>query len=280
MTWRLAIRHTTGYRYSQPVRASYNEARMTPMSGGGQQALKARLVITPEVRALAYVDYWGARVHAFDVHVPHTELVVTASSVVETAGMRDQGAAASWAEVTAGRVADRYSELLAPSKYVVAEAEITAHALELASKHEPAEAGRQAAAWVHEQLEYQRGWTSVHTPSDSARAAGKGVCQDFAHLSLAALRAMGLPARYVSGYLCPDDAAVVGTSTKGESHAWVEYWAGTWIAVDPTSLTDVADRHVVVARGRDYADVRPLSGVYHGPPADALGVTVELTRLR
>lgn len=285
MSWRILVKHTTGYRYAQPVRASYNEARMTPITGGGQQTLESRLEVTPSARALRYVDYWGTHVHAFDVHVPHSELVVTATSVVETAqprpaGSHAAGTRAGWDELRAADVRDRYSELLAPSRYVVAEAEVTDAATALAAAHAPADAGRQAAAWAHEQLAYERGWTGVHTTSDDARAAGKGVCQDYAHLALAALRAMGLPARYVSGYLCPVSDAATGTATRGESHAWVEYWAGSWIAVDPTSTDEVAERHVVVARGRDYADVRPLSGVYHGPPADALGVTVELTRLR
>ena len=279
MTWRIGVRHTTGYRYSRPVRASYNEARMTPVTGAGQQTVEARVEVTPAVRALRYVDYWGSQVHAFDVHVPHTELVVTATSVVETAGGREAGAGVPWDEVRSGPARDRYSELLTPSRYVVAEAEVTAVALDLSGADTPMAAGRKAAEWAHGQLTYERGWTDVHTTSDESRAAGKGVCQDYAHLSLAALRAMGLPARYVSGYLCPVDA-VIGTSAVGESHAWIEYWAGSWVPIDPTSLAEVGDRHVVVARGRDYADVRPLSGVYHGPPADALGVTVELTRLR
>ncbi|MEP7055268.1 MAG: transglutaminase family protein [Actinomycetota bacterium] len=279
MNWRIAVRHTTGYRYSQPVRASYNEARMTPLSGAGQQTLEARLEVTPQVRPLRYVDYWGAQVHAFDVHVQHIELVVTATSIVETAGARLAGPGVAWEELRSDRVRDRFSELLTPSRYVVAETEVTDQALAISGSSSPAEAGGLAAAWAHDQLAYERGWTGVHTTSDDARAAGKGVCQDFSHLTLAALRAMGLPGRYVSGYLCPVDAEI-GASTTGESHAWVEYWAGSWIAADPTSLHEVANRHVVVARGRDYADVRPLSGVYHGPPADALGVTVELTRLR
>jgi transglutaminase-like putative cysteine protease len=106
------------------------------------------------------------------------------------------------------------------------------------------------------------------------------VCQDYAHLTLALLRAMDLPGRYVSGYLHTSQEGSIGETTRGESHAWVEYWAGSWLPVDPSSLAEVAERHVVVARGRDYADVRPLAGVYRGPSAEALGVTVELTRLR
>ena len=281
--WRIAVRHRTGYQYSTAVRASYNEARMTPASSRGQQTLESRLDVTPGTRPMRYVDYWGTMVDAFDVHVRHTELVVTAFSVVETSAAPASPAPAGWEAVTAPAVVDRYAELLIASRYVSAEPEVAARAADFAAGLPPADAGRQAAAWAHDQLEYQRGATGVHTTSAEARAEGKGVCQDFAHLTLAVLRAMGLPARYVSGYLFPadrTDAVAVGVSTSGESHAWVEFWAGDWIPVDPTSLTPVGERHVVVARGRDYADVRPLSGVYHGPPAKSLGVTVELTRLR
>jgi transglutaminase-like putative cysteine protease len=131
----------------------------------------------------------------------------------------------------------------------------------------------------HETLRYERGATHVRTSSAQARAAGGGVCQDFAHVTLALLRAAGLPARYVSGYLHPAAEAGIGETTTGESHAWVEFWAGAWAAADPTSLAEVGSRHVLLARGRDYADVRPLSGIYSGPAAEHLGVTVEVTRL-
>jgi transglutaminase-like putative cysteine protease len=114
----------------------------------------------------------------------------------------------------------------------------------------------------------------VRTSSAEARAAGNGVCQDFAHVTLALLRAAGLPARYVSGYLHPALEAEVGETTAGESHGWVGFWPGDWLAVDPTSLAEVSTRHVLLARGHDYADVRPLSGIYSGPAAEHLGVTV------
>ncbi len=283
MSWRIAVRHRTGYQYSTAVHASYNEARMTPASGRGQHTLESRLDVTPGSRPLHYVDYWGTVVDAFDVHVPHTELVVTASSVVETAGVGDPPPPVGWDAVTAAVVLDRYAELLRPSRYVSLEAEVATAGVTLAAELPPADAGRQAVAWSHEQLTYERGPTGVHTTSTEALAAGKGVCQDFTHITLAVLRAMGVPARYVSGYLYPTAAgndATLGATTSGESHAWVEFWAGDWIAADPTSLAEVGERHVVVARGRDYADVRPLSGVYHGPPAESLGVTVKLTRLR
>ena len=279
MSWRVAVRHRTGYQYASPAWASYNEVRMTPATTGGQHLLTSRLEIRPDTRPLRYVDYWGTQVHAFDVHVPHTELAVTAVSVVETAGpvsAPDVG----WDTLGSPSVRDRFAELLAPSRYAVAEEELDAVARTLRAAGSPAETGRAAAHWVHETLDYVRGATSVGTTSAEARDLGQGVCQDFSHLTLALLRSAGLPARYVSGYLHPRSDGALDEPVSAESHAWVEFWAGDWIPVDPSNLTEVAERHVLVARGRDYADVRPLAGVYSGPPAQALGVTVELTRLR
>jgi transglutaminase-like putative cysteine protease len=185
----------------------------------------------------------------------------------------------SWSELAGPAVQDRFAEYLAGSSYVAAEPELTELGRSLRAGSAPVQAGFRMVEWVHETLRYERGATHVRTSSAQARAAGGGVCQDFAHVTLALLRAAGLPGRYVSGYLHPAADAGVGETTTGESHAWVEFWAGAWIAADPTSLAEVGSRHVLLARGRDYADVRPLSGIYSGPAAEDLGVTVEVTRL-
>jgi transglutaminase-like putative cysteine protease len=217
-------------------------------------------------------------VDAFDVHVPHAELVVLATSIVETAGPRVTPAAVGWAGLTPA-VLDQFADFLGDSSYVTSEPDLVELGQAIRADLSPVPAGRRAAEWAHEMLRYERGATHVRTSSAQARVAGGGVCQDFAHVTLALLRAIGLPARYVSGYLHPAAGAGVGDTTAGESHAWVEFWAGEWIPVDPTSLAEVADRHVLLARGRDYADVRPLSGIYSGPAAEQFGVSVEVTRL-
>lgn len=279
MSWRIAVRHRTGYQYGSPARASYNEVRMTPATTAGQHLLTSRLDIRPDARPMRYLDYWGTQVHAFDVHVPHTELVVTATSVVETrspAELPDAG----WDTLADPVVRDRFSELLAPSKYVIAEAAVDAVARELRSAGSPVQTGQAAVRWVHDTLDYVRGATSVGTTSAEARDLGQGVCQDFSHLALAVLRSAGLPARYVSGYLHPRRDAELDERVAAESHAWVEFWAGDWVSLDPSNLSEVAERHVLIARGRDYADVRPLAGIYSGPATESLGVSVELTRLR
>jgi len=219
MTWTVLVRHCTGYRYAAPVPASYNEARMTPVSDHRQQTLEARLEVDPDVTPLRYRDYWGTLVDAFDVHVPHDRLSVTATSVVETSAPTEDAPAAGWDVLAAPAVLDRFAELLAPSRYVLREADVSTVATEIRGTHPPAQAGRRAAEWAHDQLSYRRGLTGVHTTSAEARAERTGVCQDFAHVTLSLLRSMGLPGRYVSGYLHPDREARVGETARGESHA-------------------------------------------------------------
>ena len=132
---------------------------------------------------------------------------------------------------------------------------------------------------MRSRLRYQAGTTDASTSALEALRRGSGVCQDFVHLSLAVLRAMGIPARYTSGYLHPSPDAGMGDRVEGQSHAWLEAWTGDWQPFDPTNGGKVGERHVMVGRARDYADVSPLKGIYHGAPSTALGVSVELTRL-
>ena len=122
------------------------------------------------------------------------------------------------------------------------------------------------------------GITGVHSTASEAWEARKGVCQDIAHVTLGALREVGIPARYVSGYLHPRPSAEVGVAVTGESHAWVEWFAGEWQGFDPTNNIEIGDRHVLVGRGRDYGDVPPLRGVYAGPFKSSLHVKVTITR--
>jgi len=126
-------------------------------------------------------------------------------------------------------------------------------------------------------MTYQFGVTEVHSTAAEAWKEKKGVCQDITHLVLGALRSVGIPARYVSGYLHPSLEAVVGETVRGESHAWVEWFAGSFVGHDPTNDRDISDRHVIVGRGRDYTDVPPIRGVYDGPKTSEHRVDVHLT---
>jgi len=275
VTWELRIRHETGYRYRGEVNSSYNEARVTPLSTDRQVAMETSVSVTPATRTYRYWDYWGTLVDAFDVHEPHTELSVVGTSVVETSPAIPPFTSAGWDDLSAPAVTDGFAELLSPTNYVPS----LDVGPEPDDRRSPVDAVHAAAGWVHDRLAYGKGTTDVTTTAADALRIGSGVCQDFTHLTLAVLRGMGIPARYVSGYLHPSSSGQVGIATSGESHAWVEAWTGDWWGFDPTHLQPVNERHVAVGRGRDYSDVSPLRGVYHGAPADALTVSVEITRL-
>jgi transglutaminase-like putative cysteine protease len=281
MGWRLQVVHTTQVSYSAPVRASFNEARMTPLTIPAQVTLESRVTAGPGVPVWTYCDYWGTFVSVFDITEPHTSLVVRAQATVETGqGLADAAQARlPWAELRARTSSGRLLEFLMPTPLTTVTPDVAATMVDAVRDADPAQAATEIAARVRSQVSYMAGATGVRTNAQEAWDQGQGVCQDMAHLTVALLREAGLPARYVSGYLHADPSAEPGQTVVGESHAWVEYWAGSWLPCDPTSGAPVAERHVVVARGRDYTDIPPLKGIYHGAPTSALDVTVEVTRL-
>ncbi len=277
---RLRIRHETGFHYDGEVTASYNEARMLPVSADGQVVLFANLEILPISGQHAYVDYWGTRVTSFEILTAHRDLSLTATSLIEVGERRYADRHLDWSGLAAAAESDiGYVEHLAQTSRTRPPAEVLDLALGLrATATSPCDAALAICSAIGERIEYMRGVTGVHTTAAEAWDHKKGVCQDIAHLAVGALRGAGIPARYVSGYLHPQPDAEVGVTVTGESHAWVEWFCGTWRGFDPTNLISIGDRHVAVGRGRDYADVAPLRGVYAGPYASSLFVTVEITR--
>jgi transglutaminase-like putative cysteine protease len=281
MGWRLQVVHTTRVSYSAPVRASFNEARMTPLTIPAQVTLESRVTAGPGVPVWTYCDYWGTFVSVFDITDPHESLVVRAQATVETGqGFNDAPSAGlPWPELRAQTASGRLLEFLMPTPLTTVTPDVAAAVVDAVRDADPAQTATEIASRVRSQVSYMAGATGVRTNAQEAWDQGQGVCQDMAHLTVALLREAGLPARYVSGYLHADPSAEPGQTAVGESHAWVEYWAGSWLPCDPTSGAPVAERHVVVARGRDYLDIPPLKGIYHGAPTSALDVTVEVTRL-
>ncbi|MFD4670020.1 transglutaminase domain-containing protein [Lentzea sp. NPDC058450] len=279
MSWRVRVVHTTGYVYEAPVVQSYNEARLTPRGDRKQNVVVSRVETTPATRAYRYTDYWGTEVTSFDLHAPHKELQVVASSVVETSAEIEPVTTGTWADLREENLLDRYTEFLEPTRYTTSNRELLSIARELKKGKTPSEAVLAASQWVWEQLKYQPGSTGVHSSAVDAWHERKGVCQDFAHLTLVLLRGMGIPSRYVSGYLHTKKDGALRETVRGESHAWIEAWTGGWWGYDPTNAMPVGPRHVWVALGRDYADVAPLKGIYSGGAATALEVTVDITRL-
>ena len=280
MTWRIGIRHVTGYEYQRPVTSSYNEARITPISNDRQLVLESEVDVSPPAPVYRYWDWWGTLVHSFDLQEPHDQLVVTGTSVVETSGPPGPPASpVGWEELAGFEVRDRYAELLSPSRYVPLTDGVLAAAAQLDHSLDPMATCEAVVAMVRERMRYERGTTTVSTTAADALEIGSGVCQDFTHVALGLFRALGIPARYVSGYLHPSSKAEPAQTLAGQSHAWLEAWVGDWLPFDPTNGSPVGERHVVVGRARDYSDLAPLNGIFHGGPAKALGVTVELTRL-
>jgi transglutaminase-like putative cysteine protease len=277
--WRVRVVHVTGYAYPSPVTASYNEARLTPRSDSRQNVILNRVETVPATRTYRYVDYWGTTVTAFDLHAPHTELTVTSSSVVETGRPEPPTAKLTWTELRAEDVIDRFDEVLTATHYAPVSKRVGAVGKRIAKYYDPTEAVVAAAQWARSELEYVAGTTGVHSSGLDALREGKGVCQDFAHLSLILLRSIGIPARYVSGYLLPKRDAMVGDTVEGRTHAWVQAWTGSWWNYDPTNDTEINEQYVSVGLGRDYADVSPLKGIYSGEGVTDPDATVEMTRL-
>jgi transglutaminase-like putative cysteine protease len=276
---RIGVVHTTGYRYDGNVVASYNEARMTPPTTPTQTVLDARIEADIMTWSYTYWDYWGTQVNAFEALTPHTELTVVSSSTVELYPVDPLVADAGWDVLRRDDVTDAHHEFLVQTPHTEPVDEVVDVAREAAGDLAPDAAARAVCERLGSMIEYVPGVTSVQTSAAEVWEARKGVCQDFAHLTLGALRALGIPARYVSGYLHPRPDAGLGETVEGQSHAWVEWWAGEWVAFDSTHAITVADDHVLVARGRDYTDVTPLKGIYAGAAASELFVTVEVTRL-
>lgn len=278
-TMQLRIRHMTGYEYAEGAAASYNEARMTPLTTSGQYVLRSRLEVTPTAWSVDYRDYWGTNVTSFEVHEPHDALTVIATSTVETTAHAQEPGHVAWDALDA--VQDEWCEYLVLSDWVAPTDDLVAELEGLrATSATPGDFARSVCALMHERISYLPGATEVSSTAADAWAARAGVCQDLAHLVVGALRWARIPARYVSGYLHPSTDPVVGEAVAGESHAWVEWWDGEWVGHDPTNAIDPGIRHVVVARGRDYADNPPLRGIYSTQGDSDLFVSVEITRLR
>jgi transglutaminase-like putative cysteine protease len=265
----LRVEHTTEFSYDGSIAEAYTELRLRPLEGGGQHCSSFRLTTEPfGLRVREYHDHFGNDVHHFDVLESHERLAVTAVSSVMTP--------ASFTTTAEPLSPLEFHDYLSPTDY----APFTG-VWEFASGH-AGEGDRLARARgimdaVGGRLVYDPAATDVQTRADEVLALGRGVCQDFAHVMLATCRSVGIPARYVSGYLY--DPTLIGDNSA--SHAWVDVWdeAVGWTALDPTHAREQTEAYVRVAVGRDYADVPPTRGVYKGTANETLSVRVGLQAL-
>ena len=285
---RFDIRYETRFRYDAPVRESHNELRACPVDDSRQRVLDFRLRVDPAAAVQSYRDYWGTRVEAFGVIPRHDRLDVIAEISVETL-TPDEGPAPP---TPVAELADHepFHEYLVPSRHTRGSglAELSRKVVDGAETGE--EVGRTVARWVRESLTYAPGATKVDTSIDEVIERRVGVCQDYAHLTVGLCRSVGVPARYVSGYLFArrddptgaDDADGDGEadSVRVQTHAWVEVAVapGRWEPLDPTNGRDVGERHVKIGHGRDYFDVTPFHGSFSGSADPTLVSAVDIRR--
>jgi transglutaminase-like putative cysteine protease len=280
MTMQFRVVHTTRISYDSGVATSYNLARMTPLTSSHQLVLHTRLDVAPTPWQHTYRDYWGTEVTAFEVLDQHSELTVAATSTVQVSRPAPEPGGLVWADVHTPQVLDDFCETLVAGKRVRPDDELRDLVERLAAETDgPTDFARRVCRLVWEEMTYQSGSTMVSSLASDAWTARAGVCQDMAHVVIGALRSVGVPARYVSGYLHPTTDPQVGETVVGESHAWIEWWDGDWVGFDPTNDLLPGDRHVVVARGRDYTDVPPLTGIFSGGTTSSMAVDVSVTRL-
>lgn len=250
MSLQLRIVHTTGYTYEDKVGPSFNEARMTPQSSLGQIVVHD---VQPSPWVYGYRDYWGSQVTAFEVFEPHDRLTVTSTATVQVDRGTPGEQSATWEELGDPELTDRLAEFLDLPERVRPPGELVELAQQLvADGGAPAQVARGVCRMIHDEINYLPGSTGVATTADQAWDRRSGGCQDVAHLVIGTLRSLGIPARYVSGYLHPDTDAPIGEAVTGQSHAWVDWWDNGWTGFDPTNLEEIGDHHVLVASGRDY----------------------------
>lgn len=288
----LHVLHETAYDYAPPVKTAQHMAHLRPAGTAWQQVLSHRLQVEPApAHQSEWPDVYGNVRAFFSLQATHDKLRVLAESVVTTSARPLPRGTMAWEEARERmryhRTAryDAATEFVFPSTYVPRHDDFVAYAQACFSPGRPLlEAARDLMGRIHADFTYEAEATDVSTPALQALALRKGVCQDFAHVMLACLRSMGLAARYVSGYLLteppPGQPRLVGSDA---SHAWVavylpgENGPGEWAELDPTNDRAPGEDYVVVATGRDYADVSPIRGVIHGGANHTLNVAVTVT---
>jgi transglutaminase-like putative cysteine protease len=268
---KLEVVHSTHYRYSGPIAETVMEVRLRPMDGLGQRCLEFELDVSAGITPRSYQDGYGNNVHYVNLVRPHSRLSVTSRSVVETGGEPEGGPGED--------LVHDFWRFRSPVKDV-------AGVRQIASRHPVADpsSGRGVEAALDEltlaisrDFAYDRAVTTVYSSVEEVLALRAGVCQDFAHLFIAVARAMGVPARYVSGYIHqPGDS---GASTA--SHAWAEAWipGRGWVGYDATHPVRTSEYHVRLAVGRDYSDAAPTRGIYVGSATGTMDVHVRTRSL-
>ncbi len=280
----LRICHTTRFSYDAPAYQSHNEVRMRPVDSPEQQRVEFALEVEPAASMFEFDDFYGNRVHSFSIYPQHEVLTITSRSLVRCIEAQIPSLPSmSFEEFLRDdrvRVQTEY-DFLGASPYVPFSERVKKFfwIARPGRTDDVAAYVQQIVAFVRDQFSYEPGVTRVHSTVDEILTIGAGVCQDFAHLTIAILRLSGVPARYVSGYLAPPPGAAQQVPLESQaSHAWIEAQVPGqgWAGFDPTHGCRTDTRHIKVAIGRDYSDVTPLRGVYRSF-GKKQSMTVDLT---
>ena len=290
----LHVVHETTYDYAPKVKTAQHMAHLKPAHNARQQLLRHSLTIDPApAQQDESVDVYGNTRAFFSLRTNHDALRVVADSVVSTSAPAAAACALEWEQVRErmryhrSASYDAASEFIFPSPHVPRQDGFLAYARPSFAPGRPlAEAAHELMQRIHADFDYESDATDVSTPALEVLETRKGVCQDFAHVMLACLRSLGLPARYVSGYLltapAPGQPRLVGSDA---SHAWVSVYLpgqdgpGQWSDLDPTNNRAPGEDYVTLAIGRDYSDVSPVRGVIHGGAHHTLHVAVTVAPL-
>lgn len=268
------ILHRTQYTYAQPARDSFNDVRLEPPSTPEQTVESFALLVQPEVRLDRYTDFYSNLVHHFEIPSAHNSLLIESRAKVETHWPEaiDPGARLYPMEKLDDVLeAERCFDFLQSSRFV--ELDVDAWRLALDATEGQTDvwpAVLELMRFTHEYLKYEPNSTHVHTRVSEVIAQKRGVCQDFAHLLIGLCRSVKIPARYVSGYLA--------TETASATHAWMEIYipGHGWRALDPTHNRQIDETYVKIGHGRDYGDVAPVIGNYHGTLQRRMDVEVKI----
>jgi transglutaminase-like putative cysteine protease len=259
------------------------EARMHPRSDTNQRCLTFHLSVSPRCRVFSYRDYLGNNVHHFDIPGIHSQLVIVAESLVDVQPAAPLPASlepGSWQELDRIVSNGDYWEMLLPSEYAQPTPLLMelARSLDIYRRADPLTLVHEISSGLFASFDYVPRSTRVDSPIDEALRDRRGVCQDFAHIMIALLRSVRIPARYVSGYLY-HRSQDRDRSAEGATHAWVEVFLPQlgWVGVDPTNCLLAGERHIRTAIGRDYADVPPTKGIFRGHCASELSVAVRVS---
>ena len=278
-----SIRHLTKFVYSKAVSESVMEVRMHPRSDSNQRCLTFSLSVSPRCRAFSYRDHLGNNVHHFDIPGQHGQLIIIAESLVEYQPLADIPsflAPDAWQQLDSMVAEGDYWEMLLPSEFACPSPalEKLSAELDVRRRDDPMMLLLELNKQLYDYFSYSSLTTRVDSPIDVAIDSREGVCQDFSHIMITLVRQLGIPCRYVSGYLYHRQQDH-DRSTSDATHAWVEALLPHlgWVGFDPTNALVAGDRHIRTALGRDYADVPPTRGIFLGRTESDLYVAVQVT---